>query len=108
MITGNDVMVGVQIVVGSVAVVSLLVSTRRNTRKDTKADTEFQTALKANVDEINKALTDPDDGLKAIRNEVGCMKNNCASVTSGFSERMKRAEADIHEIRQKDRCRTTD
>jgi hypothetical protein len=82
---------------------SLCYTIYHNGKRGAKQDIELKTELKADIKTIKDKLDDPKDGLKAISREVAFMREHCASVTSSFTERIKRAESDITEIKHEDR-----
>jgi len=60
----------------------------RNGREHAKQDTELKIELRKEIESLRKMLDDPRDGLSAIRHEISSMKEHCASVTSGFEQRI--------------------
>lgn len=82
-----------------VIAVALYIQIRRNGKAQKRRDeetSEARAARDATIDEklkhINGAITSPDSGLAALKSEMGGMITNCASVTSGFKERIKNLE----------------
>ncbi len=47
---------------------------------------------RAEVNGINNAINSPNSGLEALKEDMSKIQLNCASVTSGFSERIKNME----------------
>jgi len=79
------------IVLGAAFVMSL----RRNGReiqKETKEDEREAAALKSSVAGIVTRLDDKGYGLAALNQGINDMKNHCAGITSGFSERISALE----------------
>ena len=76
----------------------LVYTWRRNNNERNQIDTKLKTELKAEISTITKRLDDPNEGLGAIKREISSMKERCASVTSGCSERFKHVEEDVHKL----------
>jgi len=64
----------------------------KNGRSRAKQDTELKVELKKDIESIQKALDDPNDGLSAIRREISAQKEHCAGMTSGFGQRISELE----------------
>lgn len=87
--------IGASWVTAAVAVGGVIVTWRRNGRNQAKRDER----LNLNQENIIKKLDDPTHGLTAINDKVNDMKNHCATVSTGLTERMKAAERDIKEAK---------
>lgn len=71
---------------------------RRNSKENHQVDTKLKTALSLDIEGIKDRLDDPNEGLGAIKREVHGIKEHCASVTSGCSERFRHVEDDINKL----------
>jgi len=71
----------------------VIYSLARNGKNQRKQDIEIKVELQRDIEEIQKRLNDPHDGLGAIRREVGSMKENCARATSEFNQRIAGLES---------------
>ena len=69
-------------------------SSNERNHTDAKLKTELTLELKS----IKDKLSDPSEGLGAIKREINTMKERCAAVTSGCSERFLHVEEDIHKL----------
>ncbi len=88
--------------VATVCVAGGLVYTwKRNGDNQKASDTKLKTELTFEIKGVKDKLDDPIEGLGAIKRDIGSIKEHCAAVTSGCSERFKHAEEDIHELKQK-------
>jgi len=87
-------------------VYTILHNNSRQNEKDAtlKADIKNSIqALKNDVVDLKNTLNDPTRGLSAISDELSHMRENCAKITSGFAERIKRSEEDINDITKRKR-----
>jgi len=89
--------IGASWVTAAVAIGGVLLSWRRNGKSQAARDARIH----ANQQHIIEKIDDPNDGLSAINEKVNNMVNNCAIVSTGLSERVKTAERDIKELKQK-------
>lgn len=80
---------------------TLVYTIRRNGKKEKQSDTELKTELKKDIEGITKKLDDPNEGLGSIKRDIGEMKQRCAAVTSGCTERFRHTEEDIQELKSK-------
>jgi len=90
------------------AVGGVILQYRRNGKAQADRDeamkaeqTERDTRLQMNQETIIKRLDDPKEGLSGINEKVNGMVNNCATVSTGLTERVRAAERDISELKQK-------
>ncbi len=96
MITGGD---AAQWAATGIVALGLVFTILRNGRsqkvRDEKIATE-QGARGALIQEklktIDEAIKSPETGLAALKEDMNSIKNNCAKVTSGFTERIKSLE----------------
>ncbi len=65
-----------------------------------RVDTKFKSDLTAQIKNIEAKLTDPQEGLGAIKREISAIKEHCAAVTSGCTERFRHVESDINDIKR--------
>lgn len=72
-----------------------LTYTIRNNNKNNKTkDIELKTVLKTELENIEKMLDDPSDGLKAIKKAVDEQKLYCIKTSTGLTERVISLEAE--------------
>jgi len=76
----------------------LVYTWRRNLNHQSQIDTQLKTELTLQIKAIKDKLDDPNEGLGAIKREINGIKEHCAAVTSGCSERFKHVEEDIHKL----------
>lgn len=91
MINWGDVIQWIGIIL---VAIGLIYEVARNSKGDSQKDIQRWTRFEGTVDNINKKLDDPVDGLQAIRKTVEGIQVHCASVTSGCEERFKHIESD--------------
>ncbi len=76
----------------------LVYTWRHNNNEQNQSDIKLKIELKAEIATVTKRLDDPLEGLGAIKREINGVKQNCAAVTSGCSERFKHVEEDVHKL----------
>lgn len=71
--------------------------------KNGRASGREHGGLNAELTGINNKLSDENYGLSALGEKINDMQKHCASVTAGFSERIKGVEDDVKEIKKRKR-----
>ena len=99
---------GASLVVAGVASWGVVMTWRRNghaaaarDEENAKAQAVRDERIAASQENIVKQLADPNEGLSAINRKVNGMVNHCATVSTGLTERVRAAERDISELKQK-------
>lgn len=70
-----------------------------NIGRGIRTDREKYQDIKYEVKAIHDELSDPNTGLAAISEKVIEMKSHCASVTSGFTEKLSGHERELNGIK---------
>ena len=91
------IIAGSSLVVAVVAAGGVIVTWRRNGKDQAARDER----IALNQENIVKELDDPNHGLTAINDKVNNMVNHCATVSTSLTERMKTAERDVKELKQR-------
>ncbi len=76
----------------------LIFTWQRNGKHQLESDTKLKTELTGEIKGIKDKLDDPNEGLGAIKREINGVKEHCAAVTAGCSERFKHVEEDVHKL----------
>lgn len=71
---------------------------RHNNNERNHTDIKLKTELTLELKGIKDKLDDPNEGLGAIKREINGMKEHCAAVTSGCSERFKHVEENVRKL----------
>lgn len=95
---GNILATVAQWVATTLVAVGLIYTWRTNTNHRNESDAKLKTELTIEIRDIQNKLTDPNDGLGAIKRDVNAVKEHCAAVTSGCAERFKHVEDDVHKL----------
>ena len=95
---GNALATAAQWVATACVAGGLVYTWRRNNNERNQIDTKLKAELTVELKAIKCKLDDPNEGLGAIKREISGMKEHCASVTSGCSERFKHVEEDVHKL----------
>ena len=99
---------GASLAIAGVASWGVVMTWRRNGKAAAARDEEHAAAqavrderINASQESIVKQLADPNDGLSALNRKVNGMTTNCATVSTGLTERVRAAERDISELKIK-------
>ncbi len=93
----STITTALQLIVTIIVVISFVYTATRNGKRLTEEDATLKTTLSIGLLTLNNKLDDPRNGLTAIKQEVGEMKERCARC----QEKIERAEKDINGLRER-------
>ena len=95
--TVEIIIAGSSFVVAIVAAGGVILTWRKNGKSQAARDER----IALSQEHIVEQLGDPVNGLTAINEKVNVMVNHCATVSTGLTERVKTAERDVKELKNK-------
>ena len=88
-------------ITSTASVAGVIYAIARNGRRSKKQDDTLKTELKSEVGTIKKQLSDPDNGLSAIKKSVDEQLLHCARISTHLSSQVKTNSDEIALLRKK-------
>ena len=83
------------------AIIGVIYAIVRNGSRGKKQDDELKTELKTELGTIKTQLSDPENGLSAIKKSVDEQKLHCVETSTGLSEKVKTNSKEIENLRKR-------